>query len=64
MTHVLLDIADGIGTVTLNRPERLNALNRASWPAWSSGVSSTKARNFSISSCLGEYDSPITPTLI
>ena len=25
MTHVLLDIADGIGTVTLNRPEKLNA---------------------------------------
>ena len=25
MTHVLLDITDGIGTVTLNRPEKLNA---------------------------------------
>ena len=27
MTHVLLDIVDGIGTVTLNRPEKLNAMN-------------------------------------
>lgn len=26
---VLLDIADGIATVTLNRPEAMNALNRA-----------------------------------
>ena len=25
MTHVLLDVAGGIGTVTLNRPEKLNA---------------------------------------
>jgi len=25
MTHVLLDVADGIGTVTLNRPDKLNS---------------------------------------
>lgn len=27
--RVLVDIADGIGTITLNRPEKLNALDRA-----------------------------------
>lgn len=26
--HILVDIADGVGTVTLNRPEKLNAMNR------------------------------------
>lgn len=27
-TSILVDVTDGIGTVTMNRPERLNALNR------------------------------------
>jgi enoyl-CoA hydratase len=27
--HILVDIEDGVGTITLNRPEVLNAMNRA-----------------------------------
>ena len=26
--HILVDIEDGVGIVTLNRPEKLNAMNR------------------------------------
>src|ERR1700760_2209138 len=26
--HILLDAEDGVGTVTLNRPDKLNAMNR------------------------------------
>ena len=26
--HILVDVEDGVGIVTLNRPEKLNAMNR------------------------------------